>query len=109
MNEQEYITVWEAPEIAKPEFRLYYDNKGNVICYTCDKLEGDYILVDATTFAESRPDIKVVDGKIVKAGSGAVVSKLYPGDQGTMCEKEDISIITADIGQYWELKTKAIG
>lgn len=108
MNDQEYVTVWEAPSVTKPEFRLYYDNKGNVICYTCDKLEGDYILIDVTTFAEARPDIKVVDGKIVRAGSGAVVSKLYPSDTGVMCEKEDISIITHANGKYWELKTKAI-
>lgn len=108
MTDQEYITVWEAPQIIKPEFRLYYDDKGNVVCYTCDKLPGNFIIIDAVTFAESRPDLKVVDGKIVRAGTGAVISKLFPSTVGVMCEKEDISIITDGDGAFWELKTKAV-
>jgi hypothetical protein len=41
------VIVWEAPKIIAPEFRLYYDDKGNVICYSCEKLEGNYIVIDA--------------------------------------------------------------
>ena len=46
---QEYIIIWEAPKIEPPEFRLYYDDKGSVITYTCDKIPGNYIVIDAKT------------------------------------------------------------
>ena len=59
---EEYITVWEAPKIEAPEFRLYYKKDGSVDFYTCDNPEGNYIVIDAGVFAEARPDIKVIDG-----------------------------------------------
>ena len=105
MSDEEHIIFWEAPIIVKPEFRLYYDDKGYLVCYTCEKLEGNYIVIDATTFAESRPDIRVVDGRIVKANNNAVISRLYPSTEGILCEIEDISIIAETNGQHWKLKT----
>lgn len=91
---EEYIVIWEAPVIVPPEFRLYYDDKGKVVCYTCEKLEGNYIVIDARTYAEGRPDLRIIDGKISTVQPSAVVYKLMPGDQGTECAVEDISIIT---------------
>ena len=108
MDDEKLIVIWETNKIEKPEFRLYYDEKGSVITYTCEKLEGDYILIDATTFAEARPDVRVVDGKLIKASSGAVISRLYPSTEGVLCEAEDISIITEANGQYWKLKTVSL-
>ena len=104
-NTEEYVVTWEAPVLEKPEFRLYHDDRGNVICYTCEKLEGEYIVVDNLTFAEARPDVKVIDGRLIKADSGAVISKLVKGSIGVLCEIEDVSIITDIPGQYWKLKT----
>jgi hypothetical protein len=92
-NEEGYIVLFEAPEIKTPEFRLYYDDKGKVICYTCEKLEGNFIIVDASTFAQARPDVRVVDGRITTVQANAVVSKLMPGDSGQECAKQDISIV----------------
>lgn len=103
----EYVITWEAPIIEKPEFRLYYGEKGEVLTYTCEKLEGNYVVIDAITFAEARPDIQVIDGKIVRTSSAAVITRLYPSDKGILCEKEDISIIAETNGQYWDLKTIA--
>lgn len=108
MDDEKLVVIWESNNIEKPEFRLYYDEKGSVITYTCEKLEGSYILVDSTTFAEARPDVRVVDGKLVKNGVGAVISRLYPDTEGVMCEIEDISIITNTEGQYWKLKTVSL-
>lgn len=108
MNNEEHVIIWEAPEIVKPEFRLYYDNKGNVLFYTCEKPEGDYIVIDAQTYAEARPDVRVVEGKIVNISGAAVISRLYPSTEGVLCEPEDISIITDTDGQYWKLKTLSI-
>lgn len=108
MSEEDYVITWEAPIIEKPEFRLYYDDKGQVVTYTCEKLEGNYIIIDALTFAEARPDVRVVDGKVVRAGAGAVISRLYTAKTGVLCEAEDVSIITEAEGQYWKLKTVSL-
>lgn len=99
------VVIWDSVSVDKPEFRLYYDEKGYVVTYTCEKLEGNYVVVDALTFAEARPDVRVVDGSLVKNNTGSVVSRLYKDTEGTLCEVEDVSIITTTQGQYWKLKT----
>ena len=104
----EVVVIWESHKVDKPEFRLYYDDKGCVIDYTCEQHEGNYIVIDATTFAEARPDIKVVDGKIIRNNYGSVVSKLCKDTEGVQCEIEDVSIITETVGQYWKLKTVSL-
>ena len=91
-NEEGYIVLFEAPEIKTPEFRLYYDESGKVITYTCEKLDGNYVIIDTSTFAQARPDVRVVDGRITTVTSNAVVSKLMPCDAGKECAKHDISI-----------------
>ena len=92
---EEYIVIWEAPKLETPEFRLYYDDKGAVICYTGDKsIQGNYIVIDAQTFAAGRPDVRVIDGKISTVAPNAVVYKLMPDEDGIMCAASDVSIIT---------------
>jgi hypothetical protein len=73
------------------ELRLYYDDNGDYICYTCENLEGNYIVIDKQTFAEGRTDVKVIDGKVVKPQN--IVIKLVPGITGTVCAIEDVCII----------------
>ena len=89
----EHIILWEQPPLEKPEFRLYYDDKGKVICYSCEKIEGNYIIIDAATYAVGRPDVRVIDGKISTAVPSLVVSKLMPNTEGVSCVEEDISIV----------------
>ena len=101
----EVVVIWESHHVEKPEFRLYYDERGNVISYTCEKLEGTYIVVDSHTFAEARPDVKIVNERLIKNNYGSVVSRLHKDVVGTLCEIEDVSIITKSDGQYWKLKT----
>ena len=78
-----------------PEFRLYYDDTGAVICYTGDKsIIGNYIVIDAQTFAAARPDVRVIDGRISTASPKSVVYKVMPNiDEGVACVVEDVSII----------------
>ena len=108
MSDEEYVIVWEAPEIVKPEFRLYYDKRGNVLFYTCEKPDGDYVVIDALTFAEARPDIRIVDGRIVRDCTSTLSSRLHLDTDGMLCEVEDISVITETGGQYWKLKTVSL-
>lgn len=92
----EHVILWEQPPLEKPEFRLYYDDKGKVICYSCEKIEGNYIIIDAATYAAGRPDIRVIEGKISTAIPSLVVSKLMPNEEGISCVEEDISIVVDD-------------
>ena len=93
-DNQDYVIIWEAPKIVPPEFRLYYDDAGHVVTYTCDKLPGNYIVIDAMTFAIAKQDIMVIDGHISSAQPNAVVYKLMPNEyDGIVCVSEDISII----------------
>lgn len=89
----EHVILWEQPPLEKPEFRLYYDDKGKVVCYSCEKIEGTYIVIDASTYAAGRPDLRVIDGKISTAVPSLVVSKLMPNTEGISCAEEDISIV----------------
>lgn len=108
-NTDDTIIIWEAPEIIAPEFRLYYEeDTGKIVCYTCEKLEGKYLIIDAITYAQSRPDIRIIDGKISTVSNNAIVSKLMPHlTQGQVCEIEDISVISTDTINTikWKLNT----
>jgi len=107
MNHQpEQFIIWEAPNIEKPELRLYYDENGRVICYCGDKsVIGNYIVIDAQTFDAARPDIRVIDGKISTVTSNGAVYKLMPNKiEGTPCSIEDISIIVNETENHIKWK-----
>ena len=103
------VIIWEAPTIVRPEFRLYYDDTGHVLFYTCEKPDGNFIVIDASTFAQGRPDVRVIDGKISTVSRGSIVSILVPGSSGTGCAFDDLSVIvdSAYTGMIisWELQT----
>jgi hypothetical protein len=99
---------WEYIPPEPVEFRLYYDDKGSIITYTCEKLSGNYIVIDAQVFAEGRPDLLVVDGKLVKPIPEVFLSLLSKSDSGTRCASEDVTILVSDDYEgevtHWELK-----
>ena len=104
---EDFVIIWEAPPIVKPEFRLYYDEKGKVLFYTSEKPEGNYIVIDALTYAEGRPDLRVVDGRISTVNQGSVVSKLVPDkSEGVECSVEDVSIIVPKKCKVKKIKWK---
>lgn len=80
------------------EFRLYYNDNGDVLCYSSDGTGPDnkFIVVDSQTYAEGRVDIKIVDGQIVKKTGKVGISKLVPGTVGIRCTLEDVTIIVDD-------------
>lgn len=90
------------------EFRLYYDDNGRVLCYTCDKLEsGNFLVIDAQTYAECRFDLKIIDEKIIDVNKSTVL-KLVPSSNGITCALEDNAIIVDETytGNVinWDLK-----
>ena len=77
------------------EFRLYYDDKGSVIYYTCEKPEGKYIVIDTATYAACRMDVKVIDGKIA-TDPDVIFAQLIQTIDGIVCSKQDVSIVVTD-------------
>lgn len=78
------------------EFRLYFDDNGKVICYTTEKLEGNYLVVDKQSYLEARTDLRIINGEIVKTQHGAIVTKLVPSTKGIRCASNDVNIIVPD-------------
>lgn len=108
-NEDDVIIIWEAPKIVPPEFRLYHDDDGKVLFYTCEKPDGKYVVVDAQTYAEGRPDVRVIDGRVLPMNSNAVISKLVQStDEGQSCPAEDVSIIAPAAYKGKKIKWKVI-
>jgi hypothetical protein len=112
-NNDDFVIIWEAPVIVPPVFRLYYDDTGKVLFYSCEEHEGNHIVIDAQTYAEARPDVRVIDGKISKVPRSMVVSKLMPSDMGTKCASEDMSIVVDDKYEgtttHWKLNIYELG
>jgi hypothetical protein len=81
------------PKLPVPfEFRLYYREDGSIITYSCEELEGNYVVIDAETFAIGRQDIKVIDGKIEAIIPTFIINKLVEAEDGISCAAEDINI-----------------
>lgn len=95
-EETTFITLFEAPKVEPVEFRLYYDEDGKVLFYTCDKPEGNFVTVDRQTFVEARNDLRIIDGRISRVKPNQIISKLMPDSEGTICAAEDISFILSD-------------
>lgn len=96
MEQIEETFTFIAPKIELPELRVYYDNDGNIICYSCEKLDGNFLVIDKETYAEGRHDLKVIEGKLTAVNSRYTIFKLKPNINGIKCASEDINIIVDD-------------
>ena len=75
------------------ERRLYYDESGRVVTYTCEDLPGNYIVVTPEQFAEARPDVIVRDGKIIYTHKLSHISKLAESTEGVATSRWDVNIL----------------
>lgn len=85
----ENLTPWEPPRVF---FRLYYDANGCPITYTMDDLPGDYIEIDAQTYALQPRDVKIVNGKLIFVNT-KTSQKLTPSNIGTPCHVHDVCVV----------------
>ena len=94
--------------IVKPEFRLYYDDNGKVLYYTCEKLEGNYIVIDSQVYNEGRYDVRVINGVIVNTSEFIYTQKIVPSSSGYRCAKENVNIVVPEeyVGETitWDVK-----
>lgn len=102
---------WQAaaefvPTANTVEYRLYYDDHGIPLYYSCDPLPGNYVVVGAEVYAQGRYDCKVINGEI-KYPAQIKSAKLVPSTKGTACYAKDVSIISPSEtdAQHWKLKT----
>lgn len=105
INGVEYL-VTEEVKTEPVQFRVYYDEMGKILFYTCEKPEGNYLIIDAQTYAERRHDLRVVDGKLTKVVPGIMITKYKPDIEGINCCSEDISIVINEDSintQKWKL------
>lgn len=113
MENENCDATLETTTLIPVELRLYYDENGKLICYTTEKLKGNYIVIDAMTYAEARPDIRVVDGSLIKNVNIATISKLVPKLHGDIsCSKDDITIIVNEPNieiTKWSIVTSEYG
>jgi hypothetical protein len=93
MTEQELLNIlYNVPETKPVFFRLYYNESGNPVTYTMNDLPGDYIEIDAETFALGPLNVRVRNGKLVEIVTMRS-HKLVPGTVGTKCYPGDVAVI----------------
>ena len=106
MTEEEFwAALTPLPNISLPIYRLYYDNTGIPLFYSMEDLPGKYVEIDQPTFALSPTNVRVVDGKLKYLKSNTVL-RLHPGDTGTPCHTNNISVVVSPEEPHikWTLK-----
>jgi len=93
------------PEPQPVVLKLYYDDAGNPIEYTSETRDGNYIEVDAETFAIRSMRVRVENGVLKHLPPATYVNKLQPSDSGTLCHLRDVAVVTKDTGTYWKRST----
>jgi len=94
MTESEFWTILlDVPEIKPVFFRLYYDELGAPVIYTMDDLPGNYIDVDAETYARTPHNVRVQNGQLIEIIINRS-QKIVPGDTGTPCHANDVAVVT---------------
>jgi len=104
--EEFWRILHDAPQPRLISFRLYYDDGGRPIVYSMDDLPGNYIEVDAETFARGSHQVRVIDGRLIKFDSQSALPKLRPNQvQGTACHPLDVSVIVDANGPHVKWST----
>ena len=82
---------WPDPQ-PTPQYRVYYNDDGDVVAYTTEDLPGKYLTVTAHEFALASRRVRVKDGQLV-ARKQVSSHKLVPSDTGTACHPHDVAVI----------------
>jgi hypothetical protein len=109
-NFWEAFRAWQAePEVIHvPVYRLYYDEHGNLICYSGEDLPGNYIDVDPEIFRRALTNVRVIENKLVVFETQNVFNKLIPNSaEGTPCDPYNVCIVVDANNSHtkWNLKT----
>ena len=97
-------TLHNMPEPQLVFWRLYYNDSGLPVCYSMEELPGNYIDIDAKTFALAPVNVRVVDRKL-KYITTRTSDKLVPGTSGTLCHPQNVAVIVEQNGTPWSKQT----
>ena len=105
--EEFFATLRDMPVPVPPTYRLYHDDRGQVLFYTMEDLPGLWVAVDVVAYAQARHDVKVIDGRIVELPRQPLINKLRPSDRGICCDPRDICLVVNENQPHvrWSLAT----
>lgn len=98
---------WTQPEL-RAEFRIYYDDDGNITYYSMEDLPGNYIVVDRHTFEQVRMDLKVRDGQLIRVTQQSSWRLMPTTHAPYACHSEDVSIVVEPDSvnkMFWKVVT----
>lgn len=105
MTPEEFWSILnQAPEPQPVFWRLYYNDRGDPVCYSMEHLPGNYIEVDAETFALAPFNVRVVNNTL-KYITVSTANKLVHSDSGTLCHPQNIAVVVEQDGTYWSKQT----
>lgn len=86
-----YDLVSPLPDV-RIEYRVYFDDKGELLFYSMEDLPGNYVVVDRDFFAGSPTNVCLRNGKLIVI-TPDTSAKLIPGKNGTSCDARDILVL----------------
>lgn len=95
MTPEEFLQIFEQsqPDPNALSYRLYYDEHGEPLFYTMDRLPGTYIEITSEQFARANSHVRVKNGKLVEKSQRQQVKKLKPAATGVPCHPQDVCVV----------------
>lgn len=109
-NTANFLQAWTTtvcPEPAAVSFRLYHTTDGAPLFYTMEDLPGNYVEVDAETYARSPMNVQVENQKLIYVKSQPVVQKLRPATTGTACAVTDVCVVVDPSSEHIKWRVTA--
>ena len=105
MTPEEFWSILHDIPEPKPIFwRLYYNDAGEPVCYSMEDQPGNYIDIDAETFALAPWNVRVVNGQL-KYITTRTSQKIVPSTAGTQCHPQSVTVVVTQHGTHWSKQT----
>lgn len=104
MTESEFRdALTNMPQPRPISYRLYHDSDGRLLFYSMQDEPGNCVEIDQELYSRSPHRVRVIDGQVHEFEWRQSV-KIRPGQTGTPCHPEDVTIIyDHDQAQRWAL------
>ena len=100
MTDEEF---WQAlrdmPEPTPVDYRIYYNEQGELLFYSMEDVPGTYLTIDAETFSRSATNVVVQDGRLFEI-INTTTAKLEHSSTGTPCDPDDVSIVVPETQEH---------
>lgn len=93
MTEQEFFDALRAiPNPKSVSYRLYHDCDGRLLFYSMEDVPGTWVEIDQVLYSRSPNRVRVIAGRVHELEWRQSV-KLRPGQTGTPCHPQDVTIV----------------